>query len=351
MSTAQAAHVLVLELTAPEGPYAVATALETAGLPVRVCRPWAGDDVPDTLADVVALVAMGGPMAAYDDFPGRTAELALLRAALEAEVPLLGVRLGAQLLASAAGGTVHVGDDAPIGWGEVRTSRAAHTDPLFADTPERLRVLHRHTDTMELPPGAILLATSDGGPVQAFRIGGSAWGPRFHLEADKSAVDALAAEFPDDAATAPGLVESAPTEPAEQAPHRDRVFARFAALVVERSARTATRTFFTPRATAWEERIAADNPMYAAAVARMGLRPGQCALDVGCGSGRALPALHTSVGDQGVVLGADLTQAMLTATVREGRARLARLLLADACRLPLPAGAVHPAVACPALTP
>ncbi|MFC0058182.1 class I SAM-dependent methyltransferase [Streptomyces actinomycinicus] len=62
---------------------------------------------------------------------------------------------------------------------------------------------------------------------------------------------------------------------------------------------------------------------------------------MGRGSGRALSARRASVGDQGVVLGADFTLAMLTATAREGRAALARLLLADACRLPLPAGAVH----------
>lgn len=80
--------------------------------------------------------------------------------------------------------------------------------------------------------------------------------------------------------------------------------------------------------------------MYAAAVARMGLRPGRRALDVGCGSGGALPALRAEAGKDGVVLGVDLTPAMLIAISREGRAGLARLLLTDACRLPLPDGAV-----------
>ncbi|MFC0058183.1 type 1 glutamine amidotransferase [Streptomyces actinomycinicus] len=169
MSGAQAAHVLVLEHAPQEGPYALASALEAAGLPVRVCRTWAGEEVPDTLADAVALVVMGGPMVAYEDFPGRAAEPALLRAALEAEVPVLGVCLGAQLLASAAGGTVRAGDGAQIGWGEVRVSPAAHTDPLFAEAPERLHALHWHSDTVELPSGATLLASCDRYPVQAFR--------------------------------------------------------------------------------------------------------------------------------------------------------------------------------------
>ncbi|MFF7190981.1 hypothetical protein ACFZAR_38535 [Streptomyces sp. NPDC008222] len=72
-----------------EGPYAIGSALAAAGLPMRVCRTWAGELVPDTVDDLVALVVMGGPTAAYDDFPSRTAELAQSRAALKAEVPVL----------------------------------------------------------------------------------------------------------------------------------------------------------------------------------------------------------------------------------------------------------------------
>jgi len=158
---------------------------------------------------------------------------------------------------------------------------------------------------------------------------------QFHLEADKATVDAFVAAFPEEAAIAPGLLESAPAELAALAPHRDGVFERFAAFVASRAEQTATRAFFTRRAATWEERFAADQPRYTAAVERMGLRPGQSALDVGCGTGRALPALRAQVGDDGVVLGADLTPAMLTAARREGRAEVALLLLADAGRLPL----------------
>jgi SAM-dependent methyltransferase len=127
--------------------------------------------------------------------------------------------------------------------------------------------------------------------------------------------------------------------PAVTEPDRNTADA-FAALVARRAARRATRTFFTPRAATWEARFAGDGPRYAAAVRRMGLRPGQRALDVGCGSGRALPPLRAEVGAEGVVVGVDLTPAMLTATAREGRTALAALLLADACALPLPGGAV-----------
>jgi len=332
--------IQIVEHAPHEGPYAIGVALQAAGLPTRVCRTWAGDPVPETADDLVGLVVMGGAMAAYEDFPGRDAELALLRAALDAEIPVLGVCLGAQLLAVPAGGAGRPGDGAQIGWADVRMTEAAHTDTLFAGVPERLRVLHWHGDTLELPAGATLLASGDRYPVQAFRIGGSAWGTQFHLEVDQTAVGAFADAFPEEAATAPGLVESAPAELAVLARHRDGVFKRFAAFVAARAEQTAARAFFTRRAATWEERFADDGPRYAAAVDRMELRLGARVLDLGCGTGRALPALRAHVGDAGLVLGIDLTPAMLAAALREDRDKDGQLLLADACRLPLPTAAL-----------
>ncbi|WP_346777249.1 methyltransferase domain-containing protein [Streptomyces sp. HNM0575] len=298
--------------------------------------------MPESLSGVEALVVMGGSRAAYSDdgFPTRRAELDLLRQALAAEVPVLGICLGAQLLAVAAGGEAREGAGLQVGWGEVDLSPAAEHDPLFASAPERLRVLHWHGDTMELPGGAVLLASCDRYPVQAFRVGGAAWGMQFHLEVDEAAVDAFATAFPEEAATAPGLREAAPDELTALAAYRDRVLARFVALVAERAELTATRAFFTPRADAWEARFADDGPRYAAAVARMGLSAGQSALDLGCGTGRALPALRGQVGAEGAVLGVDVTLAMLLSAVREGRDEQARLLVADSQRLPLPPGTV-----------
>ncbi|WTE48705.1 class I SAM-dependent methyltransferase [Streptomyces sp. NBC_01622] len=118
------------------------------------------------------------------------------------------------------------------------------------------------------------------------------------------------------------------------------MFKCFAAFVAARAEQTATRAFFTRRAATWEERFADDGPRYAAAVDRMALRPGARVLDLGCGTGRALPALRAHVGDAGLVLGIDLTPAMLTAALREGRDNDGHLLPADACRLPLPTAAL-----------
>lgn len=98
---------------------------------------------------------------------------------------------------------------------------------------------------------------------------------------------------------------------------------------------THVQDFFGARAADWDTRFPDDGPAYAAAVAEIGLREGDRVLDAGCGTGRALPPLRAAVGPSGVVLGADLTPAMLEAAVRAGRDREGQLLLADVAALPL----------------
>ncbi|MFF5788989.1 class I SAM-dependent methyltransferase [Streptomyces sp. NPDC012693] len=106
---------------------------------------------------------------------------------------------------------------------------------------------------------------------------------------------------------------------------------------------THVREFFGARAADWDSRFPDDGPAYAAAVAEIGLRPGDAVLDAGCGTGRALPPLRAAVGPSGTVLGADLTPEMLEEAVRAGRdetSGIATLLLADVGRLPLRDGAL-----------
>ncbi|MFC8708724.1 class I SAM-dependent methyltransferase [Streptomyces sp. NPDC057197] len=97
---------------------------------------------------------------------------------------------------------------------------------------------------------------------------------------------------------------------------------------------THVQEFFTARAADWDSRFPDDGPAYAAAVAELGLGDGDRVLDAGCGTGRALPPLRAAVGVSGVVVGADVTPAMLEAAVRAGRDREGRLLLADVSALP-----------------
>lgn len=97
----------------------------------------------------------------------------------------------------------------------------------------------------------------------------------------------------------------------------------------------AVREFFTARADRWDAKFAADGPAFRAAVAELGLRSGDAVLDAGCGTGRALEPLRAAVGRRGLVMGFDLTPAMLAAAVRAGRGGTAALAVADAARLPL----------------
>ncbi|MGV9498374.1 class I SAM-dependent methyltransferase [Streptomyces sp. NPDC003642] len=103
---------------------------------------------------------------------------------------------------------------------------------------------------------------------------------------------------------------------------------------------TRVQEFFTARAADWDTRFPDDGPAYAAAVAELGLRAGDRVLDAGCGTGRALPPLRAAVGPSGVVIGADLTPAMLREAVRAGRDRDGALLLTDVAALPLRAGSL-----------
>jgi len=99
-----------------------------------------------------------------------------------------------------------------------------------------------------------------------------------------------------------------------------------------------SRAFFGARAAGWDSKFGDDLPAYAMAVETAAPRPGDLALDVGCGTGRALPALAAAVGPEGRVIGVDLTPAMLAAAREAGRGSCADLLIGDARRLPLPDG-------------
>ena len=230
---------LVIQHLPPEGPYLIAEALENAGISVELCQVFAGDRPAASLDGYDGLVVMGGPMSAASDdgFPTRAAEIDLLEDALERRLPALGVCLGAQLLAIAAGGKVYPGAEGPeIGWAPVSLVVAeAEQDPLFRDLPSELPVLHWHGDTFDLPPGATHLARSKAYPNQAFRAGPRAWGLQFHLEVDVPAVDAFLTAFGVEASgcgVAPAdIAARAGQAVAALAPERGKLLDRFAGLV------------------------------------------------------------------------------------------------------------------------
>jgi GMP synthase-like glutamine amidotransferase len=233
---------LVVQHLEPEKAYLIADALERHQVELEVCRVFAGDTVPPGLGGYDAVVVMGGPMSATSDegFPTRRSELAMLGQALEHRLPILGVCLGAQLLAAAGGAKVYPGSEgAEIGWKPVVLSVAAADDPLFGGVDGALTVLHWHGDTFDLPAGAVHLASSQQYVNQAFRLGQSAWGLQFHLEVDAEAVAAFTGHFGDDAARAGVPLETieGPARAAlsRLAPVGRQVLDRFAAIVHERA--------------------------------------------------------------------------------------------------------------------
>jgi GMP synthase-like glutamine amidotransferase len=229
---------LVVQHVEPERPYAIAEALGAAGVALDIRRTFAGEPVPPDASGFAGVVVMGGPMSARADagFPSRRAELALLADAVRRAVPTLGVCLGAQLLALAGGGRVLPGAAGPeIGWGPVELTEEAGYDPLLAGLPQRLAVLHWHSDTFDLPPGSVHLAASARYRGQAFRVGARAWGLQFHIEVDERAVAAFLGAFGEDAVQAGTTPEAiaalSPAAVRALEPHRARVVARFAELV------------------------------------------------------------------------------------------------------------------------
>jgi GMP synthase (glutamine-hydrolysing) len=169
-----------------EGPGAVGEALISAGHDVSLVRVDQGDELPgvDELGDMAGLVVMGGPMGVHDDatFPWLAHERRLLAAAVQAEIPILGICLGAQQLALALGGQVTTGPEEEIGVGQVRLTDRGLEDPVFGPAGAALPCLHWHGDTFSLPEGGVLLAGNEHYPHQAFRSGQRAYGLQFHVE-------------------------------------------------------------------------------------------------------------------------------------------------------------------------
>jgi GMP synthase-like glutamine amidotransferase len=186
------ARALVVQHTAGEGLGRFAEWLPAAGVDVHPIHPYLGHRVPASV-EGDALIVLGGPMGACDDDRASwlPAVRDLLGSAVEDGVPTLGICLGAQLLAVAAGGEVRVGAAGPeLGLSQVQVAIA---DQLL-DVGELPVVQWHHDEVSMLPESAVLLASSDRYRVQAFRLGEVAWGMQFHPEVDPGIVATWASE-------------------------------------------------------------------------------------------------------------------------------------------------------------
>jgi GMP synthase (glutamine-hydrolysing) len=196
--------ILALQHAAVELPSRAGDVIVGAGAELQVVATHAGQPVPVSIGDHAGLLVMGGPMGVYeaDRHPHLHAERALIEDALSRGVPVLGVCLGSQLLASVLGAHVRPGPRKEIGWYDVSLSPAAKADPLFGAAPRAFTALHWHGDIFDLPPGAVGLARSELTEHQAFSFGESAWGILFHLEVSSRQLDDMTSAFADELAQA-----------------------------------------------------------------------------------------------------------------------------------------------------
>lgn len=154
------------------------------GLSMTEVHLYDGEGLPRETSDLEGLVVMGGPMSVNDvtEYPFLLPEMQLIERVIADEKPVLGICLGAQLMARALGKKVYRNRVKEVGWYPIRRTPAAAHDPLFSQLPEETTVLHWHGETFDLPDGAHLLAHSERCEHQAFRIGHHAYGLQFHFE-------------------------------------------------------------------------------------------------------------------------------------------------------------------------
>lgn len=197
-----------------EGPAGLTEWFSEVGAEVRRVRLFDGEALPE-LAETDWLVVMGGPMSANDEekFPWMAGEKRFVAQAVAAGKTVLGICLGAQLIASALGARVYPNPEREIGWFPVTRTADPARVPLARALPERIEAFHWHGETFDLPPGAVRLARSAACENQAFAVGDRVMGVQFHLETTMEGARALLENCAED--LRPGaFVQNADTIPA-----------------------------------------------------------------------------------------------------------------------------------------
>jgi len=175
--------VLIIKHIEVEGPGLIEGCLRQEKIPYQILTLQPSLPLPkiDNLSHIVIL---GGPMNVYEEdrYPFLREEDLFIKESIQRGKTVLGICLGAQLMAKALGAKVTKAPTQEIGWYDVSLTRAGSHDPLFSRLPKTFPVFQWHEDTFDIPSAAKLIATSNPVPHQAFRYGENAYGLQFHLE-------------------------------------------------------------------------------------------------------------------------------------------------------------------------
>src|SRR5215831_8812638 len=187
---------LVLRHVQPEGLGLLANVLRDRGIHHRYLDLPRGEAPPRDLHNVGGLIVLGGPMAVYEAerHPFLKTESGLVERALTAGRPVLGICLGAQLVASVLGARVYAGERREVGWAPITLTDDGRDDAVFGLIEPTCTVFHMHGDAYELPPDAKNLARSTLYEQQAFRWGDLVYGLQFHLEFTEAMIQRFASE-------------------------------------------------------------------------------------------------------------------------------------------------------------
>ena len=203
-------RIQVLQHVPFEGPAGIADWAASRGHPLTITHLYRGDTLP-ALDTFDRLAVMGGPMGIYDeqDHPWLVPEKAFLAAAIQAGKTIVGVCLGAQLLADCLSARVIHNAHKEIGWLPIELTPEALADPVFGPLAPGLTVYHWHGDTFPLPPGAVHLARSAGCEHQAFLHLGRVLGLQFHIETTPESLAALVTHCADEIVPGPYVQDAA----------------------------------------------------------------------------------------------------------------------------------------------
>ncbi|MBI1172706.1 GMP synthase [bacterium] len=191
-------RVAIVENTKVSHHGQVGVALHEAAAQVEIYRPWLDATLPRR-GDFDALVSFGGEQSALDDdaHPYLPHLAQLMAETAEAGQAVLGICLGAQVMARGLGARNDLGTAREFGWCPVTRQPEAASDPVLGALPDRFGIFEWHSDTFTLPPGATLLASSAVAAVQCYRRGRAGYGMQFHFEASRAVVRSWTRLFPE----------------------------------------------------------------------------------------------------------------------------------------------------------